>query len=175
MLRDKVDVTNSKAVAKEIGRIAVKNLKQFDRRFPSKIQNSCGCKTGGKSLEVDYNRFYEDLRLFVESVDNVPDCPINGFLGFGTGHGRAETLLKHPGVDKTKSGENLATLVSKQKWIDCKSCEKIGDAVIAIEQPSSWTLTHIDADFNVLCEATGRSHKPIKSLRAVDADAPRLY
>ena len=42
--------------------------------------------------------------------------------------------------------------------------------VIALEQPASCRLVHIDAAFDDLCRATGRRHRVIKSVAAVERE-----
>jgi hypothetical protein len=51
---------------------------------------------------------------------------------------------------------------------------KIGDTVIALEQQAAWSLVHIDSAFDVFCEATGRNHKKVESLRAIEGSKPEM-
>jgi hypothetical protein len=55
--------------------------------------------------------------------------------------------------------------------ITCKECERVGDAVIALEQTKGFTLLHIDKSFDVLCTARKMPHQKIPSLRAAERDA----
>ncbi len=168
LLREKGGVENCRAAAKELGRLAVAELKKFDRRFRSRIpQNRSGCQIGGKPLTIDFNYFFHDLRAFVESQDTVVDCPINEFLKLG-GNGSALRLLEFHGVDQTKAGKRLNGFFAQKKWITCVECATIGDAVITLEQPRAYCLVHIDHDFKILCSATALPHKPILSERAVE-------
>jgi hypothetical protein len=176
MLRENGDLRNTKEASKEFGRLAVSTLARFDRRFSGRFTNNlCGCQTGGKQIHVDYNSLLGELRQFVQAVDDFPDCPINGFLDFSNPLGRAGQLLKHESVKETKAGEKLSEFAKEEAIIDCRKCAQIGDAVIAIEQPKSWCLAHIDAAFETLCHATQKPHKRIESERATEPDVPKLY
>lgn len=170
MLKQKGAVRNTRDMAKEFARLAIGKLHEFDRMFRNRTRNSCGCQIGGKILRVDFNTLFDDLRVFVEAVGSVDDCPVNEFLRLGA-FGRASMLLEKEGVANTGSGKNLAALHEKRKWIACRDCATIGDCVIALDQPRSCCLVHIDADFDVLCGAAGREHKRVPSQRASEKGA----
>lgn len=173
MLRRKGSVHSGRDMAKEFARLAIAQLRKFDRQFSSRTSNSCKCKVGGKELKVDFNHLFDDLRAFRRLFDSVDDCEVNAFLGLSKS-GKGARLLEVDGVQRTKAGENLAKLKAGDKWITCTQCARIGDAVIALDQPRSWYLVHIDKDFPILCKATGRQHKQILSERAVDTDVPKI-
>lgn len=174
LLERKGSIENSREMAKELARLAIGSLRKFDRRFRSRTSNSCGCKIGGKELRVDFNHLFEDLRAFIDSIKEVDDCPINEFVGVG-GNRLAGKLLKgHDVASKTKSGKNLQALHDTGKWITCHRCKTIGDAVIALDQPPSWCLVHIDKDFEILCPAVDRKNKLIQPERAIDNDVPKV-
>lgn len=167
LLKEKGAIQNSRSAAIEFGRLAVAELRKFDRCFRSRIPNASGCRIGGKPLKVDFNHLFADLHAFVASVESITDCPVNEFLHFG-GNGPASRLLEVREVQKTKAGMQLAELLARGKWITCRECATIGDAIIALEQPQGFCLVHIDKDFKVLCFATGLPHKLILSERAVE-------
>ena len=174
LLAEKGEIKNSHDMAKELSRLAIGNLRKFDRRFRRRTPSKCGCKIGGKELRVDFNHLFEDLRAFIDSIGEVDDCPINEFLAIGGNRLAGKLLKARDVVSKTKSGEKLRALHDKGTPITCRLCAKIGDAVIALDQPPSWCLVHIDKDFNILCPAVGREHKPIQSERAIDTDVPKV-
>lgn len=174
ILQEKGGIESTASTAKELARLAMGALRKFDRHFRSRTPNSCGCVIGGKELRVDFNHLFEDLQSFIESIQVVDDCPINGFLDFGA-YGKAGRLLGSDDVVKeTKAGKNLQKLCAAKKSITCTQCKRIGDAVIALDQPKSWCLVHIDKDFPILCAATHRNHKQIQSERAIDNDVPKV-
>lgn len=172
-IREKGNVNSGRDLAKEFARLAIGQLKKFDRRFLRNASNSSKCQIGGKQLKVDFNHLFDDLRAFLHSVGVVTDCPVNAFLGLSRS-GRASRLLQAEGVQKTEPGKKLSALKARKKWITCKECSTIGDAVIALEQPRPYCLVHIDKAFQVLCRATQREHKQIESLRAIEKDAPKV-
>jgi len=172
LLKEKGAIENSRTAAIELGRLAFGELKKFDRRLRSRIPNLSGCRIGEQRLTLDFNRFFQDLRAFVESVEPVEGCDVNEFLGFTT-NGHACRLLEAQDVQqKTKAGKQLAKLRDQGKWITCKECATIGDAIIALEQPATHCLVHIDNDFKILCTALGRRNKPILSERGVKKLTP---
>lgn len=169
VLRQEGEVQNTRAMATEVARIAVAKLRQFDRTFVSRIPNTCGCRIGSRQLRVDFNDLFEDLRAFLRSIDVVHDCPVNDFLKLGK-PGAAQKLLQHEKARKTKVGAALSKYHEAATRVTCRECQRIGDAVIALEQPKYCCLAHIDRAFDHLCEATGRQHKLILSQRAVEKD-----
>ena len=171
-LRESGSMDNTSAAAEEVGRLAVLWLKRFDKVFPARINNVCKCKIGGRSLDdIDFNHLLDDLHTFRETfLVPVTDCEVNAFLDLGTSRSRVAPLLEDAGVLKTKPGEKLEQLRVDGKWITCKECATIGDAVTALEQPASWCLVHLDGAFNDLCRARGRSHLQIKSVIATQKD-----
>lgn len=173
MLRRLGNVHSGRDMAKEFARLAIWEVRKFDRQFRSRISNSCKCKVGGKELKVDFNHLFDDLRAFRRLFDPVDDCEVNAFLGLSKS-GKGARLLAAEEVQETKAGRQLAKLKDGRKRITCTQCARIGDAVIALDQPPSWCLVHIDHDFHVLCRATGRQNKPVLSERAVDGNLPRI-
>lgn len=173
MLRKKGSVHSGRDMAKEFARLAIGQLRKFDRKFPRHTTNSCKCKVGGKELKVDFNHLFDDLRDFRRLFDPVDDCEVNAFLGLSKS-GKGARLLREDQVQETKSGKNLAKLKAAERWITCTQCATIGDAVIALEQPPSWCLVHIDKDFRLLCRATGRPNKEIPAERAIQSNLPKI-
>jgi hypothetical protein len=171
LLRETGAISNNRASAEEVASFAVRWLKLFDRVFPSRIANLCKCQIGGKTPQIDYNHLLDDVRTFYESfLTPVMDCEVNVFLEFANPRGRAPVLLEDAQVRQLTVGQRLADLTQHNTWVTCKECSTIGDAVIALEQPPSWHLVHLDASFNELCRAHGRPHKQIKSVRAVEKE-----
>jgi hypothetical protein len=171
-LRENGVLDSTHAAAEEVARLAVNWLKRFDRVFAARINNVCNCRIGAKSLEeVDFNHLLTDLHAFREAfLTPVTDCEVNGFLQLHDSGSRAAPLLTDPAALDTSAGKNLKALQEKQKWVTCKECSKIGDAVIALEQPASWSLVHVDGAFNELCRVREREHLQIKSVLAVERE-----
>ncbi len=112
----------------------------------------------------DLNAFYEDF------TEPVSDCPVNDFVGVGDAGGRGKGLVAEETTKKLDSVENLAKLLAAGTRFVCDQCRKVGDAVIAMEQPSDVCLVHIDKAFTKFCPFLKRENKPIKSAIAIDKE-----
>jgi hypothetical protein len=171
LLRETGTISNTRSSAEEIGSLAIRWLKLFDKVFPARIGNLCRCQIGGRTPPIDYNHLLDDLRAFYESfLTPVTDCEVNVFLDFGNPSGRTAVLLEDDSVRKLSVGLRLADLARHDTWVTCKECSTIGDAIIGLEQPPSWCLVHLDASFNELCRARQRPHKQIRSAKAVQKE-----
>lgn len=171
-LEQKGAMDNTRLMAIEFVRNAAYRLRRFDRILKRRTANRCGCVIGSRPLRIDYNAPFECLREFLTSVDVVEDCPVNEFLGLGKSSGRAPRLLEIDDVrNRTRSGEKLKSLHDRNQWITCTQCKSIGDAVIALDQPKTHVLVHIDEDFKILCRAVQKPHQLILSERAVEREA----
>jgi hypothetical protein len=168
-LRETDAIGNTRTSAEEVASQAVRWLKQFDKVFFSRINNLCKCQIGGKIPQVDYNHLLNDLHAFYESfLTPVTDCEVNAFLEVDNPRGRATALLDDPRVRRLSVGTKVADFTQHKTWVTCKECSTIGDFVIALEQPPSWYLVHLDGSFNELCRVSGRPHKQIKSVKAIE-------
>ena len=169
LLRRTGSINSSDAAAEEVGVLAWKWLKLFDRRFESKINNKSKCQIGGREMNLDGNNLLADLYAFyVEFQKPILDCEIHDLLDFGNARGIASVILADPNAQKCDSVRNLQELATNNTHVTCRECARIGDAVIALEQPPSWSLVHVDKAFNPICDAVQKEHKHIKSLKAVE-------
>ena len=57
----------------------------------------------------------------------------------------------------TKIAEKLKGVLQENR-MSCSVCEKIGDAVIALEAPNNMQLEHTDHSFDHLCDVIGQPH-----------------
>jgi hypothetical protein len=160
LLQETGAIRNTRMVAEKVASAADRWLKVFDKVFPARVPNRCRCQIGGKTPQVDYNHLLDDLRAFYESfLTPVTDCEVNALFDFGNPRGRTAAILEDARVRRLAVGLRLADLAGHNTWVTCKECSTIGDPVIALEQPPSWHLVHLDASFNALCRARGRAHK----------------
>jgi hypothetical protein len=172
-LRDMGQFRNTRLAAEEVGHLALFWLRRFDEVFPTRIRNLCRCRIGSMTPEVNHNRLLDDLRAFRDAfLTPVTDCEVNAFLGFAAAEGRAAALLADERVAALPVGKKLRALHEANTWITCRECVTIGDAVIALEQPASCGLVHLDNAFNELCRARGRPHRQIQSVVAVEGTLP---
>jgi hypothetical protein len=63
--------------------------------------------------------------------------------------------------------DNVRELQGKDRVLTCNDCARIGDLLIALEQPPSWILYHVDDIFDALCAAFDRRHVKVRSIAAV--------
>ncbi|MCY2952789.1 MAG: hypothetical protein NTU53_12575 [Planctomycetota bacterium] len=154
----------SHQVAIEVAQKAVEILQAFDLCLPSKINNTCGCRRGGLPLAVDYRALLRELSRFRKDfLAGAMDCRIAVFLQLTNPKGRAGKLLNCPVVaSDIKIASPLQDIVNAQR-VACTQCKRIGDQVIALEQPAGVTLVHVDASYDILCACTGRDHVKIRS------------
>jgi hypothetical protein len=164
---------NNRAAAEEIASLAIASLRMFDKVFPSRIANLCRCQIGGLTPSVDYNDLLKDVRDFYEKFRiPVTDCEVNDFLKLRhPPKSRAKPILVDQGCKKLKVVQNLKEFSDRATHVTCTECSRIGDSIIALEQPMSWCLVHLDNSFNDLCRVLGRTHKQIKSVVAIQKAA----
>lgn len=169
LLQENGAIDNKRTAVEEVATQALRWINQFDNVLGKQIPNRCHCQLGGRELNVDYNHILEDLHSFYESFKApIMDCQVNAFLEFRQLKGRTALLLANESARSLKVGENLHIYAEKQTWVTCRECVRIADAVIAMEQPPSWHLVHIDSSFDVLCEAHRRPHVRLESVIALD-------
>jgi len=171
-LDQKGAMENTRVMALEFIRNASFRLRRFDRVLKRRTRNRCGCEIGSRVLTINYNAPFDSLREFLASVDVVDNCPVNEFLGLGRASGRAPRLLEVDDVrNDTSSGANLKKFQDGKKWITCTQCKTIGDAVIALDQPQTHVLVHIDKDFKILCQALDKQNQQVLSERAAERES----
>jgi hypothetical protein len=170
-LRQVGPLASAQAAAEECAGLALRWLTLFDTTFPRKARNTCGCRIGGMNPDVDYNNLLSDLNAFYRAFTTpVLDCPVNKFLQLGKRDGRPTPLLADRMAQALPVIKTLAQYAADATWVTCAECVRIGDAIIALEQPASRSLVHTDQAFNKLCPPLRRDHKPIQSARAFDQE-----
>lgn len=167
ILKDRGAFEDTNLMAEEVASVAMQWLEHFDRVFVSRIPNACGCEIGSKNPNVDYNDLLYSLhKFYIEIHTNITDCKINSYIGIPTTKPRVRGVQDDQNASKEQAVVKLEELISTPKRkINCKNCSSIGDLVIALEQPRSWTLVHIDNSFDALCGCLKSKHKKIDSMR----------
>lgn len=169
LLEQRRAMDNPRMAAEEIGRLAIHWLKTFDKVFRNRIPNACGCRIGQKRPNIDYNTLLQDLSDFYKDfTEPVDDCPVNDFIGIGDPGGRGQSLVAETTTNSLDPVKNLAKLLGAGTRFVCDDCRKIGDAVIALEQPADMCLVHLDKAYKKLCPFLKRENKHIKSSTAID-------
>jgi len=115
------------------------------------------------------------FKLFVEAFNDVETCRarcrIDHFL---LNRYRAEVkayigqATQLPNHTNTRGfiaiAENLREILEKGgAACSCRQCERIGDAVIALDAPRNMQLEHTDHSFNHLCPPIDQPHQQHRS------------
>lgn len=133
--------------------------------------NSPRCERAALVPNLHLDSLANDLKRFQERFNDVEECRsrcrIDHFLLVR--HKKEvdnyvklnNTLKKNAGTKGFKGiADELHEITSKgSKACSCKSCEKIGDAVITLDTPSNFRIEHTDSSFNQLCDAITHPHK----------------
>jgi hypothetical protein len=117
-----------------------------------------------EGFRVALKKFYEDFQD-VETCRSK--CRIDTFLltkhksDIETYLTEAERLRSNSNTEGFKKTTTiLEQILSKgSDGCSCKSCEKTGDAIIALDAPRDMNLEHTDASFNHLCPPINQPHR----------------
>ncbi len=148
-------------------------IKRFElllrTRFKS-TSDSTDCERALVQLDVDLKNPVPGLRKFVSEFGDVKTCrskcQIDQFL-LQQYRSEVEKLVeiaeKLPRNTNTRGFLNITNnlkeiLAMGATACDCKRCEKIGDAVIALNAPRHMQLEHTDISFDYLCPPINQPH-----------------
>lgn len=141
------------------------------RKFKDIGINSTRCARAKVVFKVDIENMADGFRKFVEDFDNVQECRescnVDDFLINRHGkqvHSYVKDAAPLPKNQANRGFKNIAQNLDDifQKCptaCTCKMCEKVGDAIIALETPRDMRLEHTDNSFNHLCPPLGLNHK----------------
>ena len=155
-----------KAIAQVIRRYQYK----FDECFKNTGTDSTQCDRALVPLNIDLNHINESLSRFVQAFDDLEKCrsrcSIDTFL-----LNRHESNIRkyldealNPKLKSNASGYIKLTKILEhvthegQKSCSCKQCEKIGDAIIALDADRQMQLEHTDTMYNFLCPPISQPH-----------------
>lgn len=169
--------TSSKEKVEWFGDEVLKFARAYDILFSKSVSAKSGCKLGELSLDSHCPTRAQALQDFHERFTSQDKaCNLEGLFQFEKGCPRLKMVLKASKEDVPDAKARRAlTLLKKAlcKFIQgklnltCRNCSKIGDAIIAMEQPRTHTLYHTDHSFSALCPLLGKKHIAIGSLRKV--------
>jgi hypothetical protein len=179
MLLDRSVPRTPTAWAETIASEALRLLRRFDRVLKNRIKNKSACQIGGGNPEVDYDTLIDDLNAFCrEFLAPVQDCEINGWLDLTDPQSEACLMTDRLASAKIAAIDQLRELRSTARHITCRECSKIGDAVIALEQPNTAPLVYSDNAFDTLCADLSKPFVKIPSVvtleRGANPDLPSL-
>jgi len=154
------------------GWMVVRLAQIYDKIFHTRVQPKTGCKRGITQLDFDKETRKDILRDFYKRFMRPHHiCKLESLLNL---QGGCPKLRKVMDVDlsqftrKEKEGfeklqKNLKKLMAKAELLTCKSCLKIGDLIIVLEQPPKTVLYHTDYAFSMICPLLNHSHQQVKS------------
>lgn len=143
----------------------------LNKRFKNCGSDSTRCERNAIPFEIKSTKMSEDLKFFVEQFDDVDycrsKCTIDKFI-LKRWRSEIETLISSaeslPNNNLTrgfkKISENLDIIVKEgESKCSCKMCERIGDAVIALDTPRYMQIEHTDNSFDYLCPPLNQVHR----------------
>jgi hypothetical protein len=153
--------------------VLANHIKRFELLLRTRFQvidDATVCRRALVPLKVDLNDPTPGLRAFISEFGDVKTCrsrcQIDQFL---LQHYRSEVealveiAKKLPRNTNTRGFLNIVTNLQKiladgAAACDCKRCEKIGDAVIALNATRDMQLEHTDISFDYLCPPINQLH-----------------
>jgi hypothetical protein len=149
-----------------IKRIDIKNR----RSFVDPSNDSTHCARANIILKIDAARPSAGMKDFYDQFIDVEKCRSQCRIGntiLERHRSSVEAYVRYaetlPPNEETrgflKVCENLKEILRRgASALSCKTCEKIGDAVIALDASRNMNLDHIDRSFDLLCCLIGQSH-----------------
>ena len=140
------------------------------RTFTNIGHDSTHCARAVPTLEESAGDTEETFSRFIESFDNTTECRANCdidnfFLQRFRPHveeyiALAATIKRNHDTKGFRDiAENLKKIIDQgPNACSCKMCEKVGDAVIALDAPREMRLEHTDRSHNLLCEIIEQPH-----------------
>ncbi|MBD2694152.1 hypothetical protein [Anabaena catenula] len=149
-------------------------IKRFELLLRKKFNNtntdSTTCTRALVPLTLDLQNLAAGLKQFADEFGDVKNCrskcQIDQFL-LVQYRAEIEQLIQIaaqlPKNSNTRGFINIANnlkeiLAQGATACDCKRCEKIGDAVIALNAPRNMQLEHTDNSFDYLCPTINQPH-----------------
>lgn len=166
----------------ELARLIKRYQIKLNGKFKDTATDTPRCARGGVTLNLkmtDLDSIKKSLREFVDKFNDVDNCRNNCRIDTFLLTRRKTTVERYvelgnksPKNDDTKGFKKIAenfeeVLQNGSKSCTCKRCEKIGDAVIALDAPRDMTLEHTDSSFNHLCPPIAQPHRHHRSQTAI--------
>jgi hypothetical protein len=141
------------------------------RKFTDIGKNSTRCARAIVPFHVELTNMAAGFKQFVEAFDDVETCRarcrIDHFL-LNRYRLEVEAYIEQasqlPKNTDTRGfiavAENLREILERGATAcSCRRCERIGDAVIALDAPRNMRLEHTDHSFNHLCPPINQPHQ----------------
>jgi hypothetical protein len=160
-------------------------IKRFELLLRKKFNNtntdSTTCTRALVPLTLDLQNLAAGLKQFADEFGDVKNCRSNCQIDqvlLVQYRAEIEQLIQIaaqlPKNSNTRGFINIANnlkeiLAQGATACDCKRCEKIGDAVIALNAPRNMQLEHTDNSFDYLCPTINQPHYKHPSERKIFA------
>jgi hypothetical protein len=154
-----------------LGHHILQFMETLQSQFLEWQQNSVQCFRANIPFQIDENHINEGFKQFMDDFDDVKTCRsrcvIDEFilerhrLAVETYIQQAAELPKNSTTRGfIKITESLKNALAQGKSsLSCKSCEQIGDVVIALDAPRHMSLEHTDHAFDYLCPVISQPHR----------------
>jgi hypothetical protein len=141
------------------------------RRFTDIGKDSTRCARATVPFKVELENMAAGFKRFIEAFNDVETCRakcrIDHFL-LNRYRAKIEAYIEQaaqlPNNTDTRGfiavAENLGEILERGATAcSCRRCERIGDAVIALDAPRNMRLEHTDHSFNYLCPPIDQPHQ----------------
>ena len=154
----------------------------YDKIFRTYVQPKTGCTRGETPLNFETETRKDMLRNFYRRfMSPSHTCKLDSLLNLQGGcpklrKVREVDLSKFASKQKkgfTKLQKQLENLIVKASVPTCDTCSKIGDLVIALEQPPKTVLYHTDHAFSIICPLLNHAHQQVKSALSLEPQIPK--
>jgi len=143
----------------------------YDIIFSTSVQHKTGCTRGTVELDFGEESMKDILCKFYARFTAEHTCKLDSVMNLQGGcpklhrviHAESDTL---PSAQKRAFGPlqvRLRELIANPKSLTCKSCQKFGDLIVALEQPPKTVLYHTDHSFSVICPLLNHTHRQVSS------------
>ena len=149
-------------------------IKRFDLTFTKLFKNTntdlTACTRAVIPLQVDLKIRTPGLKKFVDEFADIKNCrskcKIDEFLLIQHKESIEQLIKFASQLPKNTNTRGFINIINNLKEIlktgatacDCKRCEKIGDAVIALDAPRNMQLEYTDNSFDYLCPTINQPH-----------------
>ncbi len=149
---------------------------EYDNIFQKIAQPKTNCKRGQTPFDFSMPSLDKILTEFYERF-NAEDhtCKLSSLLQISGTYPKLQSImradLKSLKQESRKSikdlRENIQFFITNSQTPTCKDCYKIGDVLVALDQPPNTKLYHTDYSFSALCPILKHKHEHIISAKKV--------
>jgi hypothetical protein len=155
----------------------------YDKIFHNYVQPKTGCTRGKVTIDFNAEIRKDMLRDFYRRFMSLSHtCKLESLMNIQGGCPKlrkvreadlSEFPLREQKDSLSKLQKQLDTLITKARAPNCKTCSKIGDLVIALEQPPKTILYHTDHSFSAICPLLKHAHQQVISALKLEPRIPK--